>query len=103
MTGSLAQGFAQNRHSINAVEKFKPRAGWKTLKPIGLTVLKYRRLEMSAEAPGEHGPEPLKTTADLALQVLVSPTPPQAGAHAPTRDHLRQELMPSPGMLATSR
>jgi len=58
---------------------------------------------MSAEAPGEHGPEPLKTTADLALQVLVSPTPPQAGAHAPTRDHLRQELMPSPGMLATSR
>ena len=41
---------------------------------------------MSAEVPGEHGPEPLKTTADLALQVLVSPTPPQAGAHALTRD-----------------
>lgn len=41
---------------------------------------------MSAEVPGEHGSEPLKMTADLTLQTLVSPTPPQAGAHALTWD-----------------
>ena len=41
---------------------------------------------MSAEVPGEHGSEPLKETADLALWALVSPAPPQAGAHILTWD-----------------